>query len=60
MKTILLAGAMITLPAIVVVLSFFGGSMMLPALASLTINFTPFIIAGLLLRRQSQKKSAES
>lgn len=60
MKIIMLAGIMITLPAIIVVLSFFGGSMMLPALASLLINFTPFVVAGLLLRRQSQNKSAQS
>jgi hypothetical protein len=50
MKIMLLAGAMITLPAIVVAGFFFGRTMMIPALFSLMINFLPFIVAGLLLR----------
>lgn len=50
MKIMLLAGAMITLPAIAVATVFFGRSMMIPALVSLAINFIPFVIAGLLLR----------
>ncbi|MEX2570376.1 MAG: hypothetical protein WD737_03660 [Gemmatimonadota bacterium] len=50
MKLMLLAGAMITLPAIVIVAVFFGRSAMIPALASLLINFIPFIVAGMLLR----------
>ena len=45
----LLAGLMITLPAIIVALFFFGQRMMYPALASLSINLLPFIVAGLLL-----------
>ncbi len=51
MKIMLLAGALITLPAICVVVIFFGRSMMIPALASLAINLLPFIVAGLLMRR---------
>lgn len=50
MKIMLIAGVMITLPAITVAFFFFGRSMMLPALVSLMINFLPFIVAGLLLR----------
>lgn len=50
MKIMLLAGAMITLPAICVVLFFFGRPAMVPALVSLGINLLPFIVAGLLLR----------
>ncbi|MEX2581831.1 MAG: hypothetical protein WD766_01030 [Gemmatimonadota bacterium] len=50
MKIMLLAGVMITLPAIVVAIFFFGRSMMIPALFSLAINLLPFIVAGLLLR----------
>ena len=50
MKMMMLAGVMITLPAIVVALFFFGRSMMWPAITSLLINFIPFVVAGLLLR----------
>ncbi len=55
MKIMLLAGAMITLPAICVVLFFFGRPAMVPALASLFINLLPFVVGGLLL----QKSGAE-
>jgi hypothetical protein len=51
MKIMLLAGALITFPAITVVVIFFGREMMIPALASLTINLLPFVVAGLLLRQ---------
>jgi hypothetical protein len=50
MKNMLLAGVLITLPAIVVLFFFFGQRMMYPALASLAINMLPFIVAGLLLK----------
>lgn len=54
MKIMLLAGALITLPAIIVAFYFFGRSMMVPAIASLLINLIPFAIAGLMLRRRSR------
>ena len=50
-RTTLIAALLITLPAIVVAFSFFGSSMMLPALASLSVNSLPFIVGGLLLRK---------
>ena len=50
MKIMLLAGLMITLPAIVVAFYFFGRTAMFPALVSLAINMLPFIVAGLLMR----------
>lgn len=52
MKTMILAGILITLPAIVVIIaSFFGlQRMLIPALVSLSINMLPFIVAGLLLK----------
>ena len=50
MKIMLLAGAMITMPAIAVATVFFGRTMMIPAVVSLLINFLPFVVAGLLLR----------
>lgn len=50
MKIMLLAGLMITLPAIVVAVYFFGQRMMIPALVSLAINMLPFVVAGLLMR----------
>ena len=53
MKIMLLAGIMITLPAIIVVLFFFGRTMMIPAIASLLINMLPFVVAGWLLRGQT-------
>ena len=51
MKMMLIAAALITLPAIVVALFFFGRSAMLPALASLGINMVPFLVAGWLMRK---------
>lgn len=52
MKMMLVAGLLITLPAILVVFWFFGHPAMIPALASLGINFLPFIVAALLLGRR--------
>lgn len=51
MKMMLVAGALITLPAIVVAFFFFGRSAMIPAIASLGINMLPFLVAGWLLRK---------
>jgi hypothetical protein len=50
MRIMLLAGALITLPAIAVSVIFFGREMMVPALISLAINLLPFVIAGTFLR----------
>jgi hypothetical protein len=50
MKIMLMAGGLITLPAIVVAVLFFGRTMMIPALISLFINLIPFVVAGFLLR----------
>ena len=52
MKVMLLAGALITLPALAVIVIFFGQPMMIPALVSLALNLLPFVVAGLLLRGQ--------
>lgn len=52
MKMMLIAGLLITLPAIVVVFWFFGKDAMFPALASLGINFLPFVVAALLVGRR--------
>lgn len=52
MKMMLIAGLLITLPAILVVFYFFGQTAMLPALASLAINFLPFLVAGLLIGKR--------
>ena len=52
MKIMLMAGLMITSPAIIVAGFFFGRSMMIPAIASLLINLVPFVVAGLLMRGQ--------
>lgn len=49
MKMMLIAAMLITLPAIVVALFFFGRAAMIPALASLGINMLPFLVAGWLL-----------
>jgi hypothetical protein len=50
MKVMLLAGGLITLPAIIVIVYFFGRTMMIPAIVSLLINLIPFVVAGFLLR----------
>lgn len=52
MKMMFIAGLLITLPAILVVVWFFGETAMFPALASLAINSLPFIVAALLLGRR--------
>lgn len=53
MKMMLIAAVLITFPAITVALYFFGRTAMLPALASLSINMLPFLVAGWLLRKQT-------
>lgn len=55
MKLMLMAGVLITLPAIAVGTFFFGKAMMIPALASLAINFLPFIIGGLLIKHDDEE-----
>ncbi|CAN5739379.1 MAG: hypothetical protein H0U67_12285 [Gemmatimonadetes bacterium] len=51
MRMMMIAGVLITLPAIVVVLWFFGRPAMFPALASLGVNFLPFLAAGWLFHK---------
>ena len=60
MKMMLIAGLMITLPAIVVVAYFFGHDAMLPALASLAINSLPFLVAGWLLGKGKKGGDADA
>jgi hypothetical protein len=50
MKMMLVAGGLITMPAIAVAVIFFGSTLMIPALISLFINLIPFVVAGYLLR----------
>ncbi len=50
MKILLIAGLMITMPALAVIFLYFGTALMWGALASLFINFLPFAIAAYLLR----------
>jgi hypothetical protein len=61
MKMMLIAGMLITLPAIVVIFWFFGEAAMIPALASLAITSLPFLVAALLLgRRKSAATDADA
>ncbi|HEX6924937.1 MAG TPA: hypothetical protein VF167_05885 [Longimicrobiaceae bacterium] len=53
MKMMLIAAVLITFPAIMVAIFFFGRTAMLPALASLSINLLPFLVAGWILKRQN-------
>lgn len=55
MKMMLIAAALITFPAIVVALFFFGRTAMIPALASLSINMLPFIVGGWLMRKHGSQ-----
>lgn len=55
MKMMLIAGGLITLPAILLVIYFFGTTMMIPALASLAINSLPFLVAGWLLGKRKDE-----
>ena len=52
MRMLFIAGIMITLPAIIAVLYFFGRPAMFPALASLLINFLPFAAAIWFIRNR--------
>lgn len=54
MRMMLIAGVLITLPAIVVIFWFFGRPAMIPALASLGVNLLPFIAAGYLFHRYAR------
>jgi Sec-independent protein secretion pathway component TatC len=54
MRMMMIAGLLITLPAIVVVLWFFGRPAMFPALASLGVNFLPFLAAGWLFHKYAR------
>jgi len=51
MRMMMIAGVLITFPAIVVILWFFGRPAMIPALASLAVNFLPFLAAGWLFKK---------
>lgn len=55
MKLIVIAAVLITLPAIVVIISFFGSTMMFPALASFAVNMLPFAAFLYLLRNRKGK-----
>ena len=55
MKLMLMAGLLITLPAITVGTFFFGKAMMIPAMVSLAINLLPFIIGGLLIKQDDEE-----
>jgi hypothetical protein len=54
MKLMLMAGLLITLPAISVGFFFFGKAMMIPAMVSLAINFLPFVLGGLLINHDDE------
>lgn len=60
MKMMLIAGLLITLPAIVIVIAFFGSTMMFPALASLAINSLPFLVAAWLMGRRNSDDEADA
>jgi uncharacterized membrane protein len=51
MKTMLIAGLVITFPAILVLIFNLGSTLALAALASLAVNSIPFIVGGMLLRK---------
>ena len=53
MKLMLIAGLIITLPAIAIIVFFFGKPMMIPAVASWLINSLPFVVAALLMRKNA-------
>lgn len=57
MKTMLIAGLVITFPAILVVLTYMGTTIALAALASLAVNSLPFFVGGLILRKASANAS---
>ena len=59
MKMMLVAGLIITLPAIVIAIYFAGHKLMLPALASLAVNSIPFIVAALIMRRSGGGDESE-
>lgn len=60
MKMMLIACLLITLPAIVVVIFFFGRPIMVPALASLAVNSLPFLVAGWMIHKRGQQDGDEA
>jgi hypothetical protein len=63
MLLMLIAGALITLPAIaVIVFMLIGGNptAMIPAAASLAVNSLPFLVAGWFIRKQQQKGEGDT
>ncbi len=52
MKMVFIAGLMITLPAIVIIIAFFGNTAMFPALASFGVNMLPFFAVMYLMRKR--------
>ncbi len=59
MKMMIVAGLVITLPAIAVLLFDLNKTVAISAAASLAVNSIPFIVAGLLLRK-NKGSDAES
>ena len=55
MRMLFIAALLITLPAVAIVLYFFGTRAMLPALASFLVNSLPFAVAILILRARKNK-----
>lgn len=51
MRMMLIAGVLITFPAIVVVIWFLGRTPMIPALVSLGVNMLPFVAAAWLFHK---------
>jgi hypothetical protein len=63
MRLMLIAGFLITLPAIVVIVTMLVGGNMLavfPAAASLGVNSLPFLVAGWFIRKQQQKGGGDT
>lgn len=60
MKMMLIGGLLITFPALVVVVWFFGHDAMAPALASLALNSLPFLVAAWLLRDKGDDEGADA
>jgi hypothetical protein len=54
MRMMLIAGFLITFPAIVVIFWFFGRPAMIPAMASLGVNLLPFLAAGWLFKKYAR------
>jgi hypothetical protein len=59
MKMMLIAGLVITFPAILVLFFYMGSAVAFSALASLAVNSIPFIVGGMLLRKGGGGDEAE-